>query len=244
MYRQITAKQRIADTLEREIHDGSFEDGDRLPGEVDLAKRFEVSRTTIRQALADLGRKGLIETRVGSGSYITFDGRELDERRGWAYGLRNAGLEVVSRVIQFGAVEDAALAERLSTGSQFIALDRLRLLNGHRPISLERSRIPLDDRTRPLLDIDFSRTSLDRALRDVGSVGHTSEDEIEVRGLSTADAALLDRSIGEPFLLSRRVIKSSDDGVVEYVASLLDAEHFRFRIKVHLRQLRIEDFQS
>lgn len=52
------------------ISTGEFSEGSRLPAERKLCERFGVSRGTIRQALCDLERIGIIETRLGSGSYI------------------------------------------------------------------------------------------------------------------------------------------------------------------------------
>jgi DNA-binding FadR family transcriptional regulator len=44
--------------------------GDRLPSENDLAKRFGVSRSILREALGACSTLGLTETRVGSGTYV------------------------------------------------------------------------------------------------------------------------------------------------------------------------------
>jgi GntR family transcriptional repressor for pyruvate dehydrogenase complex len=52
------------------ISTGEFSEGSRLPSERKLCERFGVSRGTIRQALADLESLGVIETRLGSGSYV------------------------------------------------------------------------------------------------------------------------------------------------------------------------------
>ena len=55
--------QAIARVLEREIRAGELPTGDQLPGETALAERFSVSRNTVRAALSDLSRAGLISTR-------------------------------------------------------------------------------------------------------------------------------------------------------------------------------------
>ncbi|MBN9073147.1 MAG: FadR family transcriptional regulator [Rhizobiales bacterium] len=47
-----------------------YEDGDRIPGERDLAKRFESSRPTIREAIVSLEIAGLVEVRRNSGIYV------------------------------------------------------------------------------------------------------------------------------------------------------------------------------
>jgi DNA-binding FadR family transcriptional regulator len=57
---------RMAELIER----GEFNDGDRLPAEVELADRFGVSRPVIREALSRLRAAGMIVSRKGSGSYV------------------------------------------------------------------------------------------------------------------------------------------------------------------------------
>jgi DNA-binding GntR family transcriptional regulator len=59
----------IADTLEELIFDGTFHDGDRLD-EVQLANRFSVSRTPIREALHRLAQSGLVEQRPRRGVFV------------------------------------------------------------------------------------------------------------------------------------------------------------------------------
>ncbi|MFZ0208807.1 MAG: GntR family transcriptional regulator [Roseiarcus sp.] len=59
----MSAKYRqIAESLKTRIRRGEIGNGGRLPGEHLLAESYEVSRTTIRQALAELQQAGLIET--------------------------------------------------------------------------------------------------------------------------------------------------------------------------------------
>ena len=62
--------ERISATLAEEIAAGCFAPGAQLPGEVALARRFGVSRTTVRAALAALTQGGLIATRTGKGSFV------------------------------------------------------------------------------------------------------------------------------------------------------------------------------
>ena len=59
----------IADELEGLIFDGTFADGERLD-EVQLSKRFSVSRTPIREALQRLTQSGLVEQRPRRGVFV------------------------------------------------------------------------------------------------------------------------------------------------------------------------------
>ncbi|MBE0636703.1 FadR family transcriptional regulator [Candidatus Bipolaricaulota bacterium] len=52
------------------IQDGTLKAGDRMPSEAKLAELTGVGRTSVREALAALRLMGVVETRVGAGSYI------------------------------------------------------------------------------------------------------------------------------------------------------------------------------
>jgi GntR family transcriptional repressor for pyruvate dehydrogenase complex len=60
----------IAHQIEGLILKGILRPGERLPSERDLAAQMEVSRPSLREALAELEESGLIVTRPGSGAYI------------------------------------------------------------------------------------------------------------------------------------------------------------------------------
>lgn len=136
--------ERVAQALERDIRSGKLGFGDRLASEKDLGKRFTVSRATVRKGLEALAEKGLIETRMGIGSFVTFDGEALDSELGWTRALALRRADVETRVQRIEIVEDAELARALAQdAAHFIAIDRLRLLRGEaRAISIERSRVP------------------------------------------------------------------------------------------------------
>ena len=68
--------EEVAAQIERLILDGTLAPGDRLPSERELAERFDVSRSAIREAIRALELKGFVEPRPGEGTLIrtpTFD---------------------------------------------------------------------------------------------------------------------------------------------------------------------------
>ncbi len=62
--------QRVRENLRRQITDGTLPPGSRLPTEADMPRQFGVSELTIRRALGDLAREGLIVRKRGSGSFV------------------------------------------------------------------------------------------------------------------------------------------------------------------------------
>jgi GntR family transcriptional regulator len=63
--------QQIADDLRRQIEAGSLRPGQQLPTEILLREQYNASRNTIRDAVKRLMSLGLVETRPGTGTYVT-----------------------------------------------------------------------------------------------------------------------------------------------------------------------------
>ena len=63
--------EQIVQQIEESIVKGDLKPGDQLPAERDLAQRFGVSRTAVREAVKALREKGLVEAYSGKGTFIT-----------------------------------------------------------------------------------------------------------------------------------------------------------------------------
>ncbi|HET7326010.1 MAG TPA: FadR/GntR family transcriptional regulator [Nocardioidaceae bacterium] len=72
------AQDEVARQLRELMQQGVLRPGHRLPPERELAKRFGVSRATIRQALSVLQAVGLVESRVGDGTFTRRDPATLN----------------------------------------------------------------------------------------------------------------------------------------------------------------------
>src|SRR5438093_7793530 len=102
------AHEFVAHELLVLILSGRFRAGDRLPPERQLATGFGVSRPTIRQALRVLAANGLVESRIGSGTFVV--GPVRDESAGEGESLRDV---MESRLVfEVGAVRLAARRAR------------------------------------------------------------------------------------------------------------------------------------
>ncbi len=62
---------KIVDQIQRRIMSGELKEGDQLPSERELAEQFRVSRTAVREAVKALSEKGLLQIRVGRGTFVT-----------------------------------------------------------------------------------------------------------------------------------------------------------------------------
>ena len=231
----LSKHQRIADLLTQEIRAGRLRPGSQLPGEHALTKRFAVSRTTVRQALRKLSDEGLIATRAGIGSVVTFDGAPLDDREGWTAAFAYAGTPLATTVLRLESAVDAELAQQLGLPGEtgFLALDRVRRLSdgsGDVPVSLELSRSLLVPELAGIPRTGLLDGSLTRTLAAAGLIQRRGRQIASVAPLPPDAATALDRPAGEAFLKVERTSWDQDDGFVEHVTSWLSPEHFRLEL--------------
>lgn len=220
--------QRISAVLAQEIKGGVLRRGTRMPGEVELARRFSVSRGTIRSALAELSAAGLITTHTGRGSFVFFDGNALDNRLGWAHALAAQGVTASARTLRLAVERDADLAMRLRLGfDEFVVIERVRQLTGGPAISYELSRVPAVPELRDLPATGLRGDSLTETLRFAGLIVGHGEERVRGHALLDHEAAALGRAAGEWFLQTVRTSWTTDGAFVEHVDSLLDPAHFQ-----------------
>jgi GntR family transcriptional regulator len=222
--------KRIADNLTGRIRRGEIGSGSRLPGELDLAETYEVSRGTIRQALAELQQAGLIETWTGAGSFVRYDGAYLDDQIGWSEALARQGIETHAQILRLDRIVDAALAQDLGLADTvFLALDRVRSTRSGEAISLERSRLPWRKSFAEVLRRGLVEDSLQKTLEnlDIRSIG--GSEAVALARLTAEEASLLGRPEGDAFLATRRTVHGVDGRVVERVDSLLHPGHFKLQ---------------
>lgn len=232
MIRQVRfdKKQRVVDELVRRIESGLMEDGFLLPGEHQLAQEFQVSRGTLREALAELKRRNYIATQSGVGSIVTFDGVALDQRSGWAQALADSGALINTEVLRLEAVTRPDLLVRFGT-DQFITLDRRRRATDGTLVSLERSLMPANGGLESLPRVGLIDNSLTITLAAYGYIGERGDQWIGAEPLNAEDAELLGRPVGTVFLKALRTTYDRQNRFMEQVESLLDPLHFRLHLQ-------------
>lgn len=68
---RVSVKDQVLQQLKQYIASGVVQPGERLPSERELAERLGIGRTSVREALKVLEAIGLVESRVGDGTFIT-----------------------------------------------------------------------------------------------------------------------------------------------------------------------------
>lgn len=224
---------RVARRLESEIRAGRPRLGEQLESEHALMRRFGVSRTTVRRSLRSLAERGLIATRAGIGSFVTYDGRMLDNEVGWSRALADAGARVDTRLLRAEILEDRALAARIGLDDPwFVAVDRLRVLTDEEAaISLEQSRLPLTPELAEVPLRGLRDCSLHETMRAANLFPDHGEERADLHRLALAEAEVLGHPAGAPFLRTQRLVRDRKGAVIEHVISLLDPAHFALQLE-------------
>lgn len=141
---RLTLPQGVVDAIAELIMQGIWKPGDLIPSEKELAARFRVGRSTIREAVKSLAVLGVLEARVGEGSYVREPTSELLSgafKWGLLLSERNLGDLVDVRVLV--EVECAGRAAAAATPPAAAAL--LRTLDDMRAVQADERRFMAAD---------------------------------------------------------------------------------------------------
>jgi GntR family transcriptional repressor for pyruvate dehydrogenase complex len=103
--------EKIVEQIEKSILDGAINPGDQLPPERELAQRFGVSRTAVREAVKALAEKGLVEVLPGRGTFVT-NSRSQAIRQSLDRMIRISQLDGVEHLVEVRAILEPEIAAR------------------------------------------------------------------------------------------------------------------------------------
>lgn len=228
---------QVIDSLTDFIEFNKFEPGYQLPGDAELCRLFDVSRTVIRQALKELEYKGLIYRTQGRGTFVAepkIHESLVQNLTGFYQDMEAKGHRPYSKVLkQEKVAAGKKVAEKLAltNGAAVIQIDRLRFL-GQEPIVLVTSYLPYE--LAPELEqVDLSDKSLYVYLEKAHGIQMShSKRYIEAVPANQLDAKLLEVDIGSPLILLDSISYLSDGTPIEYYHALHRGDRSRFEVEL------------
>ena len=227
-----TVHAQIEDWLAGEIAAGALGPGDRLPAEHDLAAWFGVSRMTLRHALAELVKRGLVTKTVGrrGGTFVAAPKLEQDltTLAGFSEQLRRHGMVAGARVLTAvarPAGPAAAAALRIGPGDPVYEVRRIRLADG-RPIAAERSVFPAG-RFPGMLDSRLDGSLYELLEVRYGLRPHRARESLEPVTAGVREAEALEVAVGAPLMLVERTAYARSGEPLEYAHDLFRGDRTR-----------------
>ena len=209
---------QLVDILTEKI-DHEYRAGDMIPSERELSERYGLSRTTVRLALQELERLGLVVRQHGRGTFFTEQ-------------MRAMGRDPETTILEFCEMEaDKNLAEHmgLRIGDRIFKLKRLRSAD-NMPMMVERSYLPVRQflsLKRPLLE---RKPLYDVIEQDFQQKIRVAEEEFYASIARPTDAHLLGIVEGSPVLDLVRTTYNESNEVVEYTLSVARADQFKYKV--------------
>lgn len=124
---------QISDYIEKEISDGVYKNGQMMPSELQMQKKFDVSRITIRKAYKVLIDNGLLKSIKGKGTFVNIlEEGDWIELNSFTKDVLERGHTPSTKMIDFKRVQvPKHIAESLqvSTGTECFYLNRLRCID-------------------------------------------------------------------------------------------------------------------
>ena len=224
LYRQLMQR------LRGDIAQGVYPVHSRIPSEQELCQIYQVSRVTVRKALSELTREGLLRRMQGKGTFVCAPRirRDLRDVTSFNEACREMGSVASTRVIsaQLITAEDSVRQSLLLDGDQVIEIVRLRL-SDDQPVMLETNCFPTiyDD----LLREDLSG-SLYRLLEVRGVEAARGIHEISLCYATPAQARLLGVNPGDALLQLDQVIYDQHGAPLHTSHQVIRGDRFTFRI--------------
>ena len=233
---RIPIYRQLAEDLRRDIVEGRYQVGERIPSEEALCEQFGVSRITIRAAIDELVEAGLLWRRQGRGTFVSAPPieQELIQLNDFVEDMISAGLRPSSRIIHLGEEPAPAAVARelnLAPGSPVMRLDRLRL-GDELPVAFDRTYLPL--RFGRLLDRErLEKETIYHQLRTQYGILVVSRTFVIEAGLANSEIAQhLRTDRHAPLLIIRRTSYTEPRQPVYYQERSYRADRVRYRVEL------------
>ena len=227
--------------LTQRIDTGQYSEGERLPSELDLCRRYELSRSTVRETLRHLENIGRIKLVQRRGAFVC-----RDEHPGWmlqfAGGFSeseaaHANREIDTKVLNVLSQElsdEVCEALRLPMKSAGLMLERLRWVDGRLALY---ARNYLLSEIAPLIGDGSKlngRESLNRTLRRAGWTEGGARRSLTATAATQKLATHLKVAPGFPLLLVRSLSWNAEGRAYDYYTSWLNSEVVDISIEVQV----------
>ena len=229
----VSRYEHIAAALRDGILAGQYAPGDRLPRQRDLARAWQTTLPTVRQALEQLQRDGLLRVEHGVGTFVADLDRAYDPFAVASFtdALRERGLKVETRLLSVDTrarSTDAAAALGTPHREDLVVLARLRLVGGM-PIVYQRSYVA--GRHRAKLARYDGTIPLYAFLRDrAGLLAASYRETITAEPTPAVVADVLGVPAGAPILVARRTTATAHGEAFVYDEAHLAPDRVRVTI--------------
>lgn len=228
---------QLVSIVKRNITAETLNPGDLLPSEAELCKTFNVSRSTVRQAIGSLEADGLVVRKQGRGTFVAEPKmrRKTENVYSFTSEISSMGLTPSSTLIDFEVMtptpDIVKVLELTVPDASVYRFTRIRNVNDE-PLILETSFYP--QYIYPKLTRELLKThSFYSLLYEVGIAPASAVDSYEAVILGREEAELLECKPGSSAFSVQRRTRTETGMIYEYTQSLIRADRVTLDIFLH-----------
>lgn len=222
---------QVATAFETAIRDGDLPPGTRLDNEIELAKRYSLSRPTMRQALDQLVQAGLVVRRRGIGTQVVEPPVRRPLQLSSLYDdLIQQGSKPTTELLELTGVQadkDRAELLAIQEGTDLQHLRRVRSIDGT-PLAIMENWVPTD--VVKLTAERLQTSGLYDLMRAAGVDFRLAHQRMGATVATAEQAELLDVDKGSPLVLMERVARDSNGRAVDSGHHLYRADMYSFEM--------------
>lgn len=228
---------QLVSIVKRNISAGTLSAGDTLPSEAELCRTFDISRSTVRQAIGMLESEGLVVRKQGRGTFIAEPKmrRKTETVYSFTSEISSMGQTPSSTLVEFEIIEPTPdivkVLELSSSETKVYRFTRLRNVDGV-PLILETSFYPTyiyPKLTRELLQTH----SFYSLLYEVGIIPASAVDSYEAVMLTRREAEMLSCKPGSCAFSVQRRTRTEAGMIYEFTQSLIRADRVKLDVFLH-----------
>lgn len=228
---------QLRDIFDNKIVSGEWVSGQMIPTENELIQKYQVSRTTVREAITSLVNEGKLEKKQGRGTSVCKPKlvERLSRLTGFTEEMLQRGMTPGSIVLDVEEMEPpATVKDKLFEGQvgRVLFVKRIRLANGE-PIAIERSYWPLQI-GHLFRNADLANVAFYDILDQHGIALRDADEIISAQAVSRKDALLLGLQEQDPLLRMERITYSISSQPIEF--TITDYRSDRYNYRVHLQR--------
>ena len=228
---------QLESLVEKQIREGILRPGEKILSENELCKKYQISRTTARQAVQELVRVGLLVRTQGLGTFVADHHvqKPVEQLEGLTQDLMQQGKLPKSTVLQFSTIippVDVSRALLLNPNDAAIIIKRLRLADNE-ALCVDAVYLPYD-RFNTILNYDMETSSLYAILQEeFGTIPTRSINTIQVIALDADIAELLEVQKGAPALFMIEHVFDQRGHIFEYCVSYFRGDRYQYHVEVN-----------
>ena len=222
---------QLKNEIERQIIDGVYEG--QIPSEREFMQQYDISRSTVREAIIALVREGILVKKHGKGTYVSIKPLHswLGHLSSTTEVIRAMGMEPGAKLIEFHKVKPPQHVQHVTGFKEAFFLKRLRLANDI-PIGLEQEYYPLYIGEQ-LAEYDLNEITLyDVIQRDLGIPFSEANQKINCGAIAKDDLAYLEVEEGVGILKAERIIKGQDKTIIEFEEAFYRSDMYSFELNL------------